>query len=161
MRRLVLPVRAARRACWVCLLAGLLLPAVSCKRTPTSAEHVEVTGTVSYKGKPVTGGQISFVTVENAFTSNGIIDEQGHYSIKAPVGDVKIAVNTEMLNPSAAGSHMQGATKGAGRPDSGEPSPIKGTYVAVPKKYRTADTSDLTYTVKKELTQTHDVELKD
>jgi hypothetical protein len=160
MRRFILPVRAVRLACWLCLPLGLLLPAAGCKKTPHAADHVDVSGQVLYNGKPVTGGQVTFVTVEGAFASTGSIDEKGNYTIKAPVGEVKIAVDTEMLNPSNRGAKMEAARKGAGRPDAGDPNPPKGTYVKIPQKYRTADSSELSYTVTRG-SQTHNIELTD
>jgi hypothetical protein len=120
---------------------------------------VEVTGKVLYKNHPVTGGEVQFVAVDGGFAANGIIDEKGNYKIDAPVGDVKITVNNRML-VQRTGRNPDAARKGAGRPDAGEPTPVKGVYVEIPNKYYEVDRSPLTYTVKNEA-QTHDIELKD
>jgi hypothetical protein len=120
---------------------------------------VEVTGRVLYKNKPLTGGQVQFVAVEGGFGSNGIIDEKGNYKINAPVGDVKITVDNRMLSLRIGANHPA-AMRGAGRPDAGEPTPVKGTYVQIPFKYYEMDKTDLTYTVTNG-PQTYDIELKD
>ena len=56
--------RAARLACRLCLLFWLLVPAAGCTTGPKSLEYTEVSGTVFYKGKPLPGGRVTFVTVQ-------------------------------------------------------------------------------------------------
>src|SRR5262249_46401396 len=68
------------------LLCCLLVLAAGCQPPQRSAEHVAVTGQVLLDGKPVTGGQVTFITVNGGFVSTGRIDEQGNYKIEAPVG---------------------------------------------------------------------------
>jgi hypothetical protein len=105
---------------------------------------------------------VNFVSVEGeqTFASSGVIDEKGNYTIKAPVGTVRISVDNRMLQPQQRGAPTGFVKKGAGRPDAGDPTPVKGTYKAIPPKFWTPDTSGLTYTVTKE-ERTHDIELKD
>jgi hypothetical protein len=133
--------------------------AVGCARR--SVEHIEVSGRVLYQGKPLPGGKVNFVSVEGeqTFASSGVIDEKGNYTIKAPVGPVLIGVDNRMLKPQR-GAPAGFVKKGAGRPDAGDPTPVKGAYKAIPPKFWTPDTSGLTYTVTKG-EQTHDIELKD
>src|SRR5262249_4602748 len=137
---------------------------VGCKGGPArSTKHVDVSGQVTYKGKPVTGGEVMFVT-EAGFSSKGIIDKNGNYTISAPIGNVKISVNNNMLTKGASGEGTKHATgmKGAGkpRPDASEATKLEGTYMKLPPKYLSIDTSPLTYVVKDE-TQTHNIELTD
>jgi hypothetical protein len=120
---------------------------------------VDVTGRVLYKNKPVLGGQVQFAAVDGGFSSNGIIDPNGNYKITAPVGDVKITVDNRMLGGRGAMSR-EAARHGAGRPDAGAPTPVKGTYMEIPHRYYLIDTTDLTYTVT-DGPQSHDIELKD
>jgi hypothetical protein len=153
--------RAARWACWGSLLFCLLVLALGCSRTPRSAEHAEVSGKVLYKGQPLPGGRVTFVSAQGTFASTGNIDEKGDYTIKAPVGEVKISVDNRML--SALGAKAGALPRGAGRrpqEGGGEPNPVKGTYKPIPTKYYTPDTSGLTYTVQKG-PQTHNIELRD
>ncbi len=146
----------ARLACLGCLLIGLFLIAAGCgSGRRRAAETADISGKVTYNGKPVTGGQVSFVA-EDGFASNGIIDEQGNYTVKAPVGNVKISVNNTMLQQRPEGGKM-----GAGpRPNAPEPEKMKGTYVQLPFKVLTPDASGLSYTVKPGQ-QTFDIQIRD
>jgi hypothetical protein len=137
------------------LLCCLLVLAAGCTTKRRTAEHANVTGRVLYKGKPVTGGQLTFVTTDG-FASNGVIDDKGNYTISAPVGTVKIGVDNRMVGQ----KQMPAAMKGAGRPDSEPPNPIKGTYRQIPEKCYEPDKSGLAYEVKKG-DQTHDIEIQD
>jgi hypothetical protein len=118
---------------------------------------MDVSGRVLLDGKPLPGGRVMFVTVEGAFASVGRIDEQGNYMIQAPVGETMISVDNRMLRQERLGN-LEGPRKGAGRPEQPAPDPVTGTYVEIPNKYYSPDTSGLTYTVK-EGPQTQDIEL--
>jgi hypothetical protein len=142
------------------LLGCLLVPAAGCAPR-SSVEHVQLSGQVLFKGKPLPGGKVNFVGVEVPFASTGIIDEKGNYTINAPVGEVRISVDNRLLEQQGKrGMPKEAPTRGAGRPDAGDPNPVKGTYKRIPNKYYAPDTSGLTYTVKKE-EQTHNIELTD
>jgi hypothetical protein len=120
-------------------------------------KHTEVSGSVTYKGKPLTGGKVTFLGDDWA-SIDGVIDEQGHYTINAPVGNVKIGVDNRMVK---LGAIRPEASKGAGpRPGSPPPDPIKGKYIEIPDKYYDPATSGLTFTVKSG-TQTYDITLTD
>lgn len=137
----------------------LLICGAGCKKVRREAVHVDVSGTVLHNGKPLLGGEVTFVAVDGGFSAVGRIDPQGHYTIKAPVGDVKIAVNNSMLvNRPGGGPGVK--MKGAGRPEQGNPDPIKGTYKAIDRKFTDPETSGLKYTVT-DGSQTHDIEMKE
>jgi hypothetical protein len=149
------------RLLWAVPLCLLVL-AAGCKRVRREVQHVEVSGQVLYQKQPVTGGQVTFVT-DDGFSSTGRIDPKGQYTIKAPVGHVKITVDNRMLSPSNRGANMEATRKGAGRPDASQPEPIKGTYKQIPSKYYLVESTDLTWTVPEgqQGSQTHDLELND
>jgi hypothetical protein len=130
--------------------------AVGCSGSRRTAEYADVSGRVLYKGKPVTGGRVGFVAVQGSFASTGTIDEQGNYKINAPVGEVRISVDNEMLKSAPP----EAARRGAGRPDAGDPNPIKGKYIQLPDKYTDPQKSGLTWTVPKG-GGTYDIELPD
>jgi hypothetical protein len=136
-----------------CLSLGLLTLLVGCGDNPHSVEHAEVSGKVMFKGKPLPGGQVTFAAVKGGFASSGIIDDNGNYQIKAPVGDVQISVTNRMLR--FGGAKAQAHPKKAA---SGEGQLPKGKWVAIPPSYEDPQTSGLTYTVKPG-PQTHDIEL--
>lgn len=158
---------ALRLACGSCLLVGLLAAAAGCGRGGArSAQHVEVSGTVYYldrgQKKPLPGGRITFIN-QSGFAATATIHEDGTYKIKAPVGEVKVAIDNRMLSPMSGGTKEVAAQvkqKGAGRPDAPTAEPLKGTYKQIDKKYYSADSSGLTYTVRNEA-QTKDFELTD
>jgi hypothetical protein len=138
-----------RPTCWCCLVIALLVLTAGCKGN-RSVEHADVTGKVLFRGKPLPGGRLTFVTVQGAFAITGTIDETGNYSIKAPVGEVQISVDNRMLQSKVTTRHLK-------RPGA-EETPIKGTFVRIPTRYAAPDSSGLNYTVKPG-PQTHDIEL--
>lgn len=108
------------------LLAALAFPACGSGKG-------NVSGVVTYRGKPLTYGTVVFVGSDD-IPVRALIDNDGHYqATKVPVGDAKIAVQTP--------------------PSPSEPA------AAIPQKYLNAETSDLTYTVSSG-SQTHNIELK-
>jgi hypothetical protein len=139
------------------LLLGLLTGMAGCTKTPHSIEHAEVSGKVLFQGKPLPGGQVTFVTVQG-FASSAPIDENGNYQIKAPTGEVQIGVENRFLLPSKRGPEKGFHPR---RPGSKvEEKPIKGRYVKISSRYSDPTTSGLTCTVKPG-PQTHDIELSD
>jgi hypothetical protein len=123
---------------------------------------VEVTGKVLIGGKPLPGGQVSFVTVKGGFAASGNIDENGNYQIKAPVGEVIITVTNTMLQAKKGGG-VKGAPapKNLPHPKQGaEEHAVKGQWVTIPSRYGSADASDLRYKVIAGAgPQTHNIEL--
>ena len=123
-------------------------------------EHAEVTGRVLYEGNPLPGGVVNFVTIKGAFANTGIIDENGNYQIKSPVGEVQIGVSNKMLEREAP-KPKEDAVKSARQEKGGgggRAPLVKGRFVNIPPKYYDAATSGLKYTVKLGA-QTHDIEL--
>jgi hypothetical protein len=139
------------------LALGILVLAVGCGPRK-SVEHSEVQGIVKYKGNPLPGGRIEFVSAQGGFAVTETIDEEGKYKIKAPVGEVKIGIDNTALR---AQRGQPGSKPRLQRPGSEEAHPMKGTYVDIPSKYRTPDQSGLTFTVDKaQAPQTHNIDLE-
>jgi hypothetical protein len=119
----------------------------------------EVKGTVTFKGRPLPGGRIRFLTATGGWTASGIIDENGHYQVKVPLGDVAIAVDNRDLRPGQEkrmALHKEARLK---RPDAPPPEPLKGKYVEIPSQYYNPDRSGLTYKVIAG-SQSHDIPLE-
>jgi len=148
-------VKRVVRLAGCCGMLGLLTLMGGCGKNPHSAEHVEVSGRVLFQGKPLPGGQVNFVAVNGGFASSGIIDENGNYQVKAPVGDVEIGVNNAMLKSQGRGPTQIPHAKKAGAP---EKQPLKGRWVNIPSSYADPHASGLKYTVKPG-SQSHDIEL--
>src|SRR5436190_453205 len=73
-------------------LALLLSVALGCGGSGT------VSGTVLFKGKPLSGGKVIFRPVNtrnNPVTAT--IDASGHYEVKVPTGEVQISVDNRAL----------------------------------------------------------------
>lgn len=131
-----------------------LLAALGCGDSSSTMQQAEVSGTVSYQGRPLPGGMISFLS-ERGFQNSAVISPDGHFRIKAAVGRSKVTIDNRMLSKQqkSTGPRLKN------RPDSAEASPtVEGTYVPLPEKYLSADESGLTYDVQKG-TQTHDFQL--
>ncbi len=148
-------VRAILRLTCCGLSLGLLALMVGCNPTPHSAEHAEVSGKVLFQGQPLPGGQVTFITVKGGFASNGTIDENGNYQIKAPIGEVEISITNRMLVPRGGETNAPNIPKKAEAKEGQIP---KGRYVRIPTVYENAHASGLKYTVKPG-PQTHDIEL--
>jgi hemoglobin len=111
-----------------------------------------VSGVVTYDSKPLPGGVITFVEGKKGISAT--IAADGTYKIKLVPGDYKIAVDAEAkLPPGGAGGAKPpvGGTGGA--------KPPAAPAVAVPAKYRNADSSELSFQAK-EGPQVYDIILR-
>jgi hypothetical protein len=115
-----------------------------------------LSGTVKYKGTPVTAGTITFTAKGEGGNPGGTypvpITPDGTYSAsQLPAGELAVAIETESANPK---SRKSAADYGGGK-DMMKRSPMpegvgggpKGTYVKIPDKYKDPKTSGLTVTV--------------
>ena len=124
----------------VCTAAWLAFALAGCGGDPTGT----VSGTVTYKGKPLPTGTVAFIAKDKP-PITGAIESSGRYSVaRVPVGPVTIAVSTPPAWPKGARSTTS--------------MPMLET-VAIPAKYNTPEQSGLTYTVTPG-SQEHPIELK-
>jgi len=130
--------------CTVLLVVVLSLQATGCGPSTGS-----VSGKVFYKDAPLKGGQVTFVTPDKKVFS-AEIGEDGSYSIvgKMPVGDVKIAVDTDYLKQQASLPRYSAPADNKGEYKPPDSAAAAKRYVKIPEKYASPDTSGLTYTVK-------------
>lgn len=150
---------AVRLTCRLFLVFGLTTIALGCAGSSKVVEYSKVSGRVLYNGNPLPGGSVAFVASQE--TSSGIIDENGNYSVNAPVGEVKIAVDNQMLLPGVGMQKRLAQKMGAGpRPGGPDLTTIKGKYVPIPPRYYTPESSGLTYIVKRG-EQSYDVVMTD
>jgi hypothetical protein len=98
----------------------------------------EVSGKVTYEGKAVAEGRITFQSPTGA-ADEALLKKDGSYTLNAPlpVGDYKVTVNPLIVRRQVEG-------KG---PEVGEEKPAPD----IPPKYRTIGTTDLKATVKEGL----------
>jgi len=150
----------------VLIILALLLPLVGC----SSNQPGSVLGKVSFNGKPLKGGSITFVPPAGPSNYSTIL-EDGSYQIEpVTAGPVKILVETQSLLPPAAllrrGAPRNAAPEGAAASaDLSKTSmgaaagSVNPRYVKIPDKYGELSTTDLEYTVKPGK-QTYDIDLK-
>ncbi len=109
------------------------------------ADTGDISGAVTYDGKPVEDGSITFVAVDGkAPTAGGTIKDGKYTATKVPVGATKVSISA---------SKVVGKKKAYDTPDSPE---IPITEPLVPAKYN--QTTELRYDVKAG-TQTKDFQL--
>jgi hypothetical protein len=89
----------------------------------------QVSGKVTYQGKPLPSGSVVFVSPEGDVVGRSAIAADGRYVMTdVPAGSVKVAVESHERVPPGLG---------------GPP----GDYVPIPPRYKKAETSGLEYTV--------------
>jgi len=126
------------------ILPALLLLTIGCGGSGNRG--VSLTGTVKYKGAPVTGGMMTLFFGNVAYPVG--IGADGTFSVtQLPEGDAVATVDTESLNPNKPkyGGKMGG---GMSPPPAGASTGPQGTYVKIPAKYRDKAKSDLKVTLK-------------
>jgi len=114
-----------------------------------------VSGKVTYKGAPVTGGFITFEPT-NGVAAKGDIKPDGTYKVSGvPPGDNKVVIDTEMLqkmagmmNPAKMGGDStqpppEAKDKGAKTPTAGDLAGVMPVYVKIPDKYSKKSTTPL------------------
>jgi hypothetical protein len=153
---------------FVVLLFGMCCAIVGCgKQTGT------VTGKVTYQGKILKGGTVTFQNTESGERSfSSEIQEDGSYTVQdAFTGAYKVCVSTSALRP-ASGAFAAPPTKQHPNKASDADIPAGGSnpraqqearnikrYKQIPEDYSKPDKTDLSYTVVSGA-QTHDIELK-
>ncbi len=99
-----------------------------------SVKTADVSGTVTYDGKPVEEGAISFVPADGKGPSGGGTIKDGKYTAtKVPVGNAKVRISAAKV-------------VGAAKEDKDAPGRPPLTKESIPEKYNTK--SDLTFEVK-------------
>jgi hypothetical protein len=129
----------------------------------------KVSGKVTYKGAPVTGGNINFHSKGSGVYSYNLTMEGTYTGLDLPAEEMVVTVLTESLNPNLKKQEYTGSGRGPrgsaqkmspmpqGGPASTGPS---GVYVKIPAKYAKKETSTLTATLTAG-SQTKDFDLAD
>lgn len=158
------------------IVASLLF--LSCLALPgCGRSSATVNGKVTYQGKDLKGGSISFVSTEGEPTSAGTINEDGSYTVSLKAGHYKILVDTESLLPKNAGfsakipkdAKTMNPPPGAALPEGYKPMNIADAeakakenakkYVKIPQTYASPNDTTLELNVVAG-SQTHNIDLK-
>ena len=119
-----------------------------------------VSGTVSYKGKLLRGGNVLFVGAAGKSSVSASIQDDGTYTLTGvPTGAVTVCVETASLKPvwGPPARHYK-APPGMQAPGGLTEAPPPKHYVPIPDKYGKPDQSGLSYAVKSGR-QTYDINL--
>lgn len=130
------------------LAAGLMLLTSACsdgERLPESGATLK--GIVKYGDEPVQFALV--VAVGNGASATANVDRDGSYVItNAPLGEVKVAVNTEAGRGDYMSVSMSGVYKGPDVKDGGK-TKFTLKFIEVPKEYHEPETTPLKTTVQK------------
>jgi hypothetical protein len=139
------------RTGFVGVLAVSLVFLVGCGKTKKESS---ISGKVTYGDKPVTGGSIQLHPVEGKGQPFLItIAKDGTFSAKgAPVGEMKVTVETESIRGMTGGNPYAGQMKGGMKPPGDNKLPEMDTsnmfkYVKIPLIYAKPETTPLIWTV--------------
>ena len=128
-------------ACALGLIASLLAMASGCDK---GIKRINVSGTVTYEGKPVTSGLLKFSGPNGAYSA-AVLGDGGKYSITDVVpGETKIGV---MESPQGSGSSSGAKSGPAAAP------------VSLPEKFRDPEKSGVKYLITAEMKELN-IELK-
>ena len=138
--------RVCKRLALLGLVAGTALLAASCE---AGVRHEEtgatLEGTISHGNEPVPFALV--VVVGQGASATGNVGPDGRYQVlNAPLGEVKVAVNTDAGKGDFMSASMSQAYQG---PEAKAARKVALKYVEVPKKYHDPETSGLTTTVNK------------
>lgn len=145
------------------ILPLVLLPGLGCgKKNPDRA--AQVSGSVTYKGNPVTAGTVNFHTSEGVAISCNITPDGTYLGTQLPIGELTVTIETESANknrkvPAYGAGRAGGGPATSPRPDSAPPVQ-EGAYVKIPDKYGKKASSGLKVTLEPGK-QTHNFELTD
>lgn len=158
------------RRCLLPTLSFLFLISLVNGCGPSKSNPVELSGTVTYNGQPVTGGTMIFFAKDGGTYPASIHADGSYIATDFPTGELIVTVDTESLNPAKKQETYTGKTKMGGGPKGkeGKMSPVPegasqgnaGTYVKIPKVYNDKDKSPLKVTVEAGK-QKLNIELKD
>jgi hypothetical protein len=149
------------------ILSGLILSSFGCK--PVGAIKNEVSGKVTYKGAPVTGGTLTFIGQNNYMLPCEIASDATYHATNAAIGPCKVTIETEsvkIVDPDELDKAKKTMSKAeydkyaAAMQESMKNPPGGRIYVKIPKKYADAKTTTLAYDVA-EGKQVKDFDLSD
>ena len=101
------PLMTLSRLFWT---GALCVIAIGCRRAPKLREGwAMVSGTVSYKGSPLPGGEVMWcVDKDGASIMRGsAIREDGSFQLDAPIGHARIAIHNADLKRASSNRYVQ------------------------------------------------------
>ena len=143
------------------ILCFVLTLVVGCGPPP----HAKVSGQVTFAGKPLPGGLVTFRPANPAENSVACeLDRNGHFEVMLPVGEVTVSLDNREFAPQIRkplelpDNAPPELRRAVSTPPSAAPNPHADRYVAIPERYHAVETSGLAFTVVKG-DQVHDLAL--
>jgi hypothetical protein len=138
-----------RNALLVCALTVATIVGCSNEEATDRAATSAASGTVTYKGSPVAGAIVTLVTADsNGHGATGKTDESGNFSLMtSEPGDGAIPGSyrvTVVAGALPAGITDEDIVIGDVESDAAAPKGGESSKISLPKKYASAETSDLT-----------------
>jgi len=113
---------------------------------PLPETGASLEGNITYGGEPVPLAAVIITPPVRGDGASGFADDQGHYKVtNVPVGEVKIAVNSDAAKGQMRGRAMAGTDPNA----KGGKRALPPKIIDVPKKYQDPQTSGITTTINK------------
>ena len=139
-------------ACSVLLAGFMIFRSVRSDLEELPKTNAVLEGTITYNGDPVPNALV--IVAGTSFSATSFLSTPGKYQVQnAPLGDVKIAVNT-----AAAAGRMraQVMAQSKGKPAPGASAP---GLIAIPEKFANPESSGITTNIK-EGSNTFDIAIK-
>ena len=116
-----------------------------------------LSGTVTYRGRPVTSGEVVFLAADGRTAAHAPIGPDGRYTVPGvPLGEARVAVDNAPPPWYATAPRLPAGL--ANDPEVREARAQAARYVPTPPRYRDPNQSGLTHTVGKG-SQTYDIAL--
>jgi hypothetical protein len=120
----------------------LLLSAAAVAMVGCSPSSGTVSGKVYYGDELVKAGTVTFFCADGRGIRTGIRADGSYTVEQVPLGTARVCVDTSALDPKKKPPYSPPPGKKVDLPGANEPDPS--LYVAVPPRYATAETTDLT-----------------
>jgi hypothetical protein len=146
------------RCFWACTVLGLPLALLLLSGCSGTSKNSTVSGKVTYKGQPVTGGTLTLHPTDGkggSFPPIPIKPDGTFMTTDVPAGSWQVAIETESIKGMPTGGYNAKPPQGQKPPDGAAPKmPEIDTsgqpkYVQIPKKYSDPKTSNLTWDIVK------------
>ena len=118
------------------IVAFLQIGLAGCSRGPAVGE---VSGKVTFGGKPVTEGTITFINPTTGYAAEASLQQDGSYVVVTPEGGLVVGDYRVLVNPPIYVDRSNPRTP---------PSPVERPAANIPEKYRNQGRTPLRATVK-------------
>ena len=81
----------------LCICTVLVAYALGCSQKPVDPNRTTVSGVVTYDGKPLPAGSISFESTEKGIATSASINDGAYSTDRAPTGKVAVGVDTASI----------------------------------------------------------------